>query len=262
MKEKITVCLFTHIIYANTSSPLIENKMLIDTIKSSKEDLGLSNVQYRIYYDDFYRKNYPSLTQEYFNYIITELNNRGLSNLNIEIVKNTTDTLRGNWVLACNEIKTPYMLFLEHDWKFLQKIDMKSVINTLDEYEHISYLKFNRYPLDGRPYPSNTNWEYFFQTETNFKKFKIPLTKVSFWSGNPHIMRISSALNKYIPRIEKDVPGGRGRSFLERDIKQVIMTDIEKYGAEKAHEFWGTYYMGQVPYPQLTDHVGEWCRKA
>ena len=50
LKDKITICIFTHIVDAE-SNPYLKNDMLIGTIKSVKEDLGLTGVKYEIYCD-------------------------------------------------------------------------------------------------------------------------------------------------------------------------------------------------------------------
>ena len=58
--KKISVMVATHIIDADTN-PYIENEMLLKTILSSKEKMGLQGVDYYIYIDDKFRKKYPKL---------------------------------------------------------------------------------------------------------------------------------------------------------------------------------------------------------
>ena len=260
MKDKITICIFTHIIEAETN-PHLDNKMLVDTIKSTSETLNLKEVKYQIYIDAAMKK-YPKLYAEYVNKI-KENNQKYLPGLNIEVSENTGETLRGNWECAMNNIDTPYMMFLEHDWKFTYDVNIKEIIKTLDEYKEISYLKFSRFPLDGRPYPSHTLWEVYFETENSLPKATIPLTKISFWSGNPHIMRVDAAKDFYIPLLGMNTPKDKahGKSFLERDIKPLTEQCIKEYGMQKTHSMFGTYMYGKVPHPPVIEHIGEWCRK-
>ena len=167
INKKLTVCLFTHIIEANTN-PYLDNKMLISTIKSTSKVLNLKEVKYQIYIDAAMKKLYPELYTQYVNKI-NENNKKYLPELDIEIVKNTGETLRGNWECAINNIDTPYMMFLEHDWEFISDVNVKEIIKTLDEYKHISYLKFSRFPLDGRPYG-----KYILKQKTHYQNQQSP----------------------------------------------------------------------------------------
>jgi len=261
LEKKITICVFTHIIEASTN-PHLDNRMLIDTIKSTSEVLNLKEVKYQIYIDAAMKRLYPELYLKYVSKIQENLNNF-IPELDVEIVKNTGETLRGNWECAMNNIDTPYMMFLEHDWKFIYDVKIKEIIKTLDEYKEISYLKFSRFPLDGRPYPSHTLWEVYFETENSLPKATIPLTRISFWSGNPHIMRVDTAKEFYIPLLEMNTPKDKahGLSFLERDIKPLTERCIKEHGMEKTHSMFGTYMYGKVPYPPVIEHTGDWCRK-
>ena len=261
LNKKITICLFTHIIEAETN-PYLDNKMLVDTIKSTSETLNLKEVKYQIYIDAAMKRMYPELYIKYVNKI-KENNQKYLPELNIEISKNTGETLRGNWECAMNNIDTPYMMFLEHDWKFISDVKINEIIKTLDECKNISYLKFSRFPLDGRSYPSHTLWEVYFETENSLPKATIPLTRISFWSGNPHIMRVDAAKDFYIPLLKANDFKNKthGRSFLERDIKPLTEQSIKEKGIEKTHSLFGTYMYGKVPFPPVIEHTGEWCRK-
>ena len=129
--------MFTHIIEASTN-PYLDNKMLVNTIKSTSEVLNLKEVKYQIYIDAAMKRLYPELYLKYVNKIQENLNNF-IPELDVEIVKNTGETLRGNWECAMNNIDTPYMMFLEHDWKFIYDVKVKEIIKTLDECKEISY---------------------------------------------------------------------------------------------------------------------------
>ena len=63
LRDKITICIFTHIVDVNTK-PYLKNDMLIGTIKSVKEDLGLTDVKYEIYCDAVMKKKYPEYNVE------------------------------------------------------------------------------------------------------------------------------------------------------------------------------------------------------
>ena len=262
LRDKITICIFTHIVNADTN-PFLKNDMLIETIRSVKEDLGLADVRYRIYCDAYMKKAYPELTKTYYETILDMIKEAGLDDLALEIVEKTGETLRGNWECAIGDMKTPYMMFLEHDWKFIYPINMNKIINTLDNCEKISYLKFNRFPLDVRRHPlkSITNWEWFMETENDLPKSEIPLSRISFYSGNPHIERVSAMKEFYIPILELNLPDLYDKSFLERAIKPLTERCINEYGNDKTHEMWGTYMYGTEGHKAIVEHTGDWCRK-
>jgi hypothetical protein len=261
INKKLTVCVFTHIINANTI-PYLENQMLVKTIQSTSNVLNLKNVKYKIYIDAAMKRLYPKFYETYTNNINNSIE-KNLSDLDVSISEQSAETLRGNWECAINSIDTPYMMFLEHDWEFIRDIDIEKTIETLDNHNEISYLKFSRYPLDGRSYPSPTLWEMYFQKEESLSKSLIPLTRISFWSGNPHIMRVSAVKSFYIPLLNQNKNSLKvhGKSFLEKDIKPLTEQFIRDYGVEKAHSMFGTYMYGNVPYPPVIKHTGDWCRK-
>ena len=64
MKNQITICIFTHIIEVETN-PHLDNKMLVNTIKSTSEVLNLKEVKYQIYIDAAMKRLYPELYQKY-----------------------------------------------------------------------------------------------------------------------------------------------------------------------------------------------------
>ena len=261
LRDKITICIFTHIINANTN-PYLKNDMLIETIRSVKEDLGLIDVRYRIYCDAYMKRAYPDLTNTYFANIRSMIKDAGLDDLDLKIVENTGETLRGSWECAIGNMKTPYMMFLEHDWRFINPLDMNKIINTFDKCEKISYLRFNRLDLDGRPLKSITNWEWWIEPENDLPESEIPLSRISFYSGNPHIERVSAMKEFYIPILEMKQPDLYDRSFLERAIKPLTEQCINDYGKDKTHEMWGTYMYGTEGHEAIVEHTGEWCRKA
>ena len=240
--------------------------MLINTIRSTSNTLGLNDIQYKIYIDASMKRLYPELYNEYVVKIQNNINQH-LSDLNVQIVdfKKTGETLRGNWECAIKDINTPYMMFLEHDWEFIYDVKVNEIIKTLETHNEVSYIKFPKHPLD----PSNPPWagtmEVYFKEENNLNNSSIPLSKISFLSGNPHIARVSYARDFYIPLLEENLPKNHklsaGKSGVERDIKKLIDQSIKEYGIEQTHSMFKTYIYGVPPHPQVVKHSGEWCRK-
>ena len=84
----ISVFVATHIIRAD-QDPYIENKMIVDTIRSAHDNLKLYNVEFYVYPDAAFNESHPELQKKYYEYLegIKEL--EGFENIKINIVKDT-----------------------------------------------------------------------------------------------------------------------------------------------------------------------------
>ena len=240
--------------------------------------------------------------QQYLEYLdsITQLED--LKDINITIVRDSRETMRNNWQkFILEDCKTPYMLFLEHDWGFNQNIDVEKIIQVFEKNPQIGYIKFNRFDHDSgmKKLSSRQNWDWIFEKEENLD-LDIPLIKITFFSGNPHIARVSKCRDLYIPQMMKHCPPekSKGTSHLEKDIKKAAMRIIDSYrdcgysnkstdgnrawghtwplsaghsigkGCPKCEaairEFqkeWGTYMLGDWGDKSRVYHLGDWCRK-
>ena len=193
------------------------------------------------------------------------------------------------------------MLFLEHDWGFAPNIDITKVINNFEKNPSIGYVKFNRFPHDikMRHLASPHNWDWIFEEEKELD-LEIPMLKITFYSGNPHIARIKKCKELYIPEMLKHCPPERskGTSHLEKDMKKAELRSIDSYrncgfsnhstdgtsawghqwplsggttpGREckiceaairKHQNKWGLYMLGTWNDDSRVFHLGDWCRK-
>jgi hypothetical protein len=156
----------------------------------------------------------------------------------------------------CN---TEYFLFLEHDWEFIYDIDVTSVINCMDKYNHISYIKFNRL------LPKETDWNLeeggCFENETEITD--IPLIKISYFSGNPHIMRTDIMKNKYLSWYSERWNDEMNiNPYIEKDLMQIARNHINQFGKYEQQLMWGCYAYGSTDnLPVVIKHLGDWCRK-
>ena len=263
MRDKLTVCIFTHIIKANTNEPYLYNEMIPKMISSASSVLNLTDVRYKIYCDSDMFVKYPNLSEKYIKNIEESLSI--FNNLDIEIVKNTQSGLRGNWQLAIQTCETPYMMFLEHDWEFVISVDIQKVINAFEKYSQISLIRFPKKDMvdNGVRYDYRQHFDWFINQVENMEDLEIPLSNVNCFSGNPHIMRISSALEKYIPMLELNRPyKNTNQSYhLEKEISPIIIETYKEYGDKASQDYWGTYMYGVAPQKKVVQHLGDWCRK-
>tara|TARA_R100000234_G_scaffold40732_1_gene24403 strand:- start:11147 stop:12055 length:909 start_codon:yes stop_codon:yes gene_type:complete len=299
LSKLVSVFVPTHIIRASTE-PYIENQMILETILQSHKRLNLGQARFFVYPDAKFKRTHPDLSRKYYEYLNGIKLLDEFKDINITIVDDTRETMRNNWLKFIEEdCKTPYMLFLEHDWGFKQDIDLKKIINTFEQNDSIGYIKFNRFPHDERmkQLASPNNWDWIFEQD---KLSGMPLFKITFFSGNPHIARIRKCKEFYIPRMMEHCPPekSKGTSHLEKDLKKAELRSIDSFrdcgfsnhstdgsnswghkwplssghkvgnGCEKCeasirrhHKEWGLYMIGQWGDDSRVFHLGEWCRK-
>ena len=265
--KKISVMVATHIIDADTN-PYIENEMLLKTILSSKEKMGLQGVDYYIYIDDKFRKKYPKLFKQYVDYLLGEFQKPEFQYINIEIVEDSCELLKGNWMHMIKNCKTPYFLFLEHDWEFVRDVPTEEIIEVMDKNEHCNYVKFpknNLGPGNSVPWDNRSHWKKHggcFETETDMDT-DLPLTRIAYYSGNPHIVKVSKCREFYVPQLLNYWAGATlGTSHLEKEFMRIINKDIHTLGDLEAHKKWGVFLYGVWDnFPLVVKHLGDWCRK-
>jgi len=301
VSEMISVCIPTHIIRAS-SEPYIENQMIAETILQSYKKLGLKGVNYYIYPDAKFKRTHPELMEKYFAYLESMKQHEEFKDININIVYDSRETMRNNWQKFVEEdCQTPYMLFLEHDWGFVQDIDIEKIINTFEKNPSIGYIKFNRFPHDGRMrhLASPQNWDWIYEQDDVLDS-DVLLFKITFFSGNPHIARIKKCKEFFIPQMMKYCPPelSKGTSHLEKDMKKAELRWIDSFrdcgfsnystdgnkawghqwplsaggyigkgckkceeAIRKHHKNWGLYMLGDWGDDSRVFHLGEWCRK-
>jgi hypothetical protein len=193
----------------------------------------------------------------------------------MEIKQN--EGLRSALMLAIDKLETKYILFVEHDWVFTDKIDIDRVYTTLENNSGINYIRFNRWKNTER------GWDTI--VEPDYSK-EICLCKVSSFSNTPHIGRTKTYKNwiansnfdtshlyrslhvdthSYNPKffaklIHKRVVQGLPLASSLNTVEVVVDTKykylIKKEGFEKAHDMMGTYLYGEEGSGPYVDHLG------
>ena len=271
ISEYLTVFIPTHIIRADTD-PYIQNRMIFETIKQSHDKLNLGDVAYKIYPDAKFKRTHPELMKQYSEYLNSMKNSEELSGINIEIVEETCESMRKNWLKFVQEdCETPYMIFLEHDWGFPREIETEKIISNFEKNPTIGYIKLNHFAHDNamRHLASPKNWDWIFEQEKDLD-LDVPLFKITFFSGNPHFARISKCKEFYINQMLEHCPPekSRGTSHLEKDMKAAELYSIDSRrdcGEKKiSGHRWplsGLYMLGDWGDASRVSHLGDWCRK-
>lgn len=158
------------------------------------------------------------------------------------------------------DIVTPYFLFLEHDWVFLQKdsIDFKPILKAFDTHAFINSVYFNKDDNQMRGFEicqDSTGKTTPFELEKRVKE--INLITTCRWSNNPCIHRTSKYREWYATYLDS-VHGNVSHGC--HDVEEVIIPAYRKEIAESTWESvkdkWGTFLygdLGQGPYVGHTD---------
>jgi hypothetical protein len=153
------------------------------------------------------------------------------------------------------KVKSPYLLFLEHDWEFQgPKIDIEGLINVFEQNQFVNYVRFNK--------RKNvvSHFDFILEKETSIKD--IDLIRTVAHSNNPHLVRVEKFRTEWLPICLNDPHCQkmdlRGKAFgIENPLFKQHMHDVRKMGFTHAQEIWGTYIFGQIGDPPRIKHLGE-----
>lgn len=260
LENKLSVMVATHIVNA-THNPYLNNDMIIKTIRSSHDRMGLNGVVYYVYIDASMKRKFPKLYKEYRSILSSRFESE-LSDINVILLEETRELLRGNWMHMIENCTTPYFLFLEHDWEFIKDIPMDNIISKMDTHDNLSYIRF--------PYTKLGPGEHKHWDEVNGGLFEkesdidLPLTRIAFYSGNPHIVKLSKCKDFYLPEHTQhwETQPSKGTSHLEKELADVALKHIKSVGKKEAHKLWGCFLYGTWDgFDPVVKHLGDWCRK-
>jgi len=113
---------------------------------------------------------------------------------NIKVIYGNNLGIVGNLLLMNRMVKTDFVFILEHDWIFNRKLDLNNIMDIMDKYEFINYIRFNkRNNIEFPPFDSKL------EPETRVKE--IDLLNTWSYSGNPHIINKKFLKEFVIPNI-------------------------------------------------------------
>lgn len=187
--------------------------------------------------------------------------------------------LRDALLFALDRVETPLVMFVEHDWKFLQSVDVDSLIDTFDNHSEVNSIRFNK----------RTNIESGWDTivEEDLSK-EVPLCRTSAIGNHPQVTRtgiLRDWVEQSLPNfflmlkgfkyhyfgIESIVENCKAcimKYFLNRaivrkfdDVEFVLDTmyksDIREKGFTTAHSKWGVYLYGPRGAGPYVSHLGD-----
>ncbi|KAI9338846.1 hypothetical protein BDR26DRAFT_803417, partial [Obelidium mucronatum] len=136
---------------------------------------------------------------------------------------------------ALKFVNTPYTFACQHDWRLNQHIDLRALLNMMDERMEMNYLGFisrrtQSYHsiVHGRGFPPALVEPQFVET--------IPLCRSYFWFDKNHIARTSFYKNAVFSGRFKFKRG----DFIEDTMGHQMMNEIKEGGIE-AWKKWGAF---------------------
>lgn len=153
--------------------------------------------------------------------------------------------LAGNIFNAIKVVETPYVLIVQHDFKFVEEIAIKDCIEAMNAFEHIKHIRFNRqanypYVFDCDPKKRIKNYReesYKIQAQSR----ELTLIKTLGWSDNNHLCK-----TKYYRDVVSKLIGKR-RTFPEHPCN--LASD------KILHKLFGTYIYGGLGKEGVIQHL-------
>jgi GR25 family glycosyltransferase involved in LPS biosynthesis len=215
---------------------LLNCKFIVHYDESGSEDVNLEMVRLNTYFRDI------------------------RSDLNVELSFGFGGLISTmNTILS--KLKTPYFLFLEHDWVFLEKenINFNKTINAFNNHDFINAVWFSKDDNNMRGFEIATDVENKvtpFEKETRVSD--VDLITTCRWSNNPAIFRTSKMKDWYDNIINNEYVGISHQSC--HNVEESMIPHYRKIISENRwndiRDDWGTFLYGKIgegPYVGHTD---------
>ncbi len=155
---------------------------------------------------------------------------------------------------ALGTMTTPYVMFMEHDWRFQRRVPLARILSLFDRDPSINYVKFNKREN------AVAGWDFLLEQET--RNTGMPLIRAMSFSNNPFIARVGPLRHRWLPLCLNDTicrtHDLSGTSFgVEHSLFKHQLADVRKLGFTSAHARWGTYIYGRIGDPAAVVHLGE-----
>ncbi len=159
------------------------------------------------------------------------------------------------------QITTPYFLFLEHDWVFLDgnMINFTDLIKSFNTHKFINAVWFSKDDNLVRGFEVETDVENImtpFEKETRVEN--VDLVTTCRWSNNPVIFRLNKMKEWYDSYIKNDNVGviHQSQGNVEEVMISVYREEIKRNKWSDIKDNWGTFLYGNLgdgPYVGHTD---------
>lgn len=178
---------------------------------------------------------------------------------NIELYTNYSTGYKGVRCDLPSILNTPYLLLVEHDWEFLEDVDLHKIVEAMDNNENINYIRFNKRAnvVFPKHMASGRLGGDLFMTEHYFDG--LTLCASPNYSNNPHVERVSTLVDKFIPIVKNSTiyqgkNGGAGG--FEHPLQEASYDYYKEHGEEAHTKEWGLYCYGGANFGPCIEHFG------
>lgn len=158
------------------------------------------------------------------------------------------------------QITTPYFLFLEHDWVFLDKNTIKftDLVKSFNTYNFIKAVWFSKDDNMIRGFEIEKDIDDVttpFERESRVDN--IDLTTTCRWSNNPAIFRLSKMKEWYQSYIKNESVGvtHQGQHNVEETMISVYRNEIKNNKWSDIRDNWGTFLYGNLGHGPYVGHT-------
>ena len=240
LNELLTVIVMASPIPTHPSTEIID-----ETLESLKFIDPVKSAQIILAHDHPHPEALPDVQEAYLNYL-TKLDRRYSDDNKVKVVKlNEWGCLAQNIVNAIKIVQTPFVLVVQHDFKFLESIDVLDCIYIMNKNPKIRHIRFNReanfpYVFDHDPKTRLKHYtEKSFELEENNRK--LTLIKTLGWSDNNHLCRTD-----YYREIVSKLTGNK-KTFPEHPCN-LASTPL-------LHHLFGTFIYGEIGKEGVIKHL-------
>ena len=225
VKDRLTIVTTTHLL---PSAPRVS--VIKSTVDYLRKRMNVAGCRHLVYYDQpadggAREAKYLANLERFCGAYALELNVRPQSGL------------KKNLLEALDQIATPYLFFLEHDFAIKRQIPLERLLDVFDKYPFVNHVRFNMRNND-----SCVGWDHLIEPEDRISELK--LTRTSAWSNQAHIARVSKWRQDWLKIVG---PKPATKSFgVEEELYWAYNRDIFNKGFWVAANEWGNYLYGGV----------------
>ena len=215
----------------------------ITMIKETMKSLDLinhKNSKIILAHDYSDKKEYKAYLKNLENYV------ENMENVQI-VVRDDWGHLTGNVRNAMKYVKTKYILLVQHDFPFIQAVDIHKIIEDLKSTPELKYIRFNK-----RNNNQISGWEKEFNYNNLYNKYQVnknySYISSPNWSDNNHICS-TEYYNNVILKISKD------KTAMENNLKNIKRDN-------KFMNKFGPYIFGDLNQKAYINHLDGADRKS
>jgi len=163
---------------------------------------------------------------------------------NISIIESTSFShLSGSISNSLKYVDSKYVLFVQHDLKFIAPVDLNGCILAMEENSRIKHVRFNKNVNQAKVWDQDPAHRKLLFREIRIEQFgtELKLIRTLGWSDNNHLTRTEYYRSIVMPMV------GMRRTFPENilNITSGIFTNA----------FLGTYIYGGLGLPAVIEHL-------